>query len=394
MTIAKITPSLVKNWPVILAGKERDRFYDPEIRGLSAEVRQGGGVSFRFRYFDERHREQTIGLGRYGDVTVAQVRERAKALRAAVALGQDPAAERRQRRAVPTLASLLEGTVLPQLADQRGAGNHRAYAARIIQAFGKLRLDELKPADITGWRVGMVKAGLANATVNRHTAFLRMAYNKAIEQGLYSGTNPAKSPGALPEGNREQYLTVIQVKALVRALDLEPNRDAACAILLLLLTGARRNEVTQARWEDVDFDLYLLTVQRSKSGRRHHIPLSPPAVQLLRRQHLRTGHGEHVFPGRAPGKPITSLRGSWDRARRAAGLPDDFVLHSLRHTYASCLVNRGRSLAEIAAVLGHSQLSTTRRYAHHAPARLVSTATLAAETWGLLPTMEQCYDTN
>jgi integrase len=393
MTTALITTSLVRNPPDIPAGKRRVRVYDSEIRGLSVEFRPGS-ASFRLRYFDEHHREQSIGLGRFGDVTVPQVRERAKVLRAAIALGQDPAAERRRRRAVPTVASLLEDTVLPELAHQRGAGNHRAYAARINQAFGRLRLDELKPADITGWRASMVKAGLANATVNRHTAFLRMAYNKAIEQGLYSGSNPAKSPGALPEGNREQYLTVDQVQALVRALDLEPNRDAACAIVLLLLTGARRNEVTQARWEDVDFDLSLLTVRRSKSGRRHHIPLSPTAVQLLRRQHLRTGHGEHVFPGRAPGNPITSLRGSWERAREAAGLPGDFVLHSLRHTYASCLVNRGRSLAEIAAVLGHSQLSTTRRYAHHAPDRLVSTATLAAETWGLLPAMEARIDTN
>ncbi|MFV3131122.1 tyrosine-type recombinase/integrase [Niveispirillum sp. KHB5.9] len=388
MTIAKITLELMNNPPAIPVGKRRVRVYDSEIKGLSVEFRPKKKASFRFRYFDQYHREQMIGLGRFGAVTITQVRERAQALRAGVSLGQDPAAEKRQRRAIPTVAKMIEETVLPELAHQRGAGNHRAYAARIVQAFGKLRLDELTPTDIISWRLRLVKEGLANATANRHIAFLRMAFNRAIERGLFSGSNPAKTPRALPENNREQYLTVKQVQALVGALDLEPNRDAAGAILLLLLTGARRNEVTQARWSDVNFELNLLTVQRSKSGRRHHIPLSSPAVSLLRMQQQRTGQLEHVFPGRVPGKPITSLRGAWSRARQMAGLSDDFVLHSLRHTYASCLVNRGRSLDEVAVVLGHSQLSTTRRYAHHAPDRLVSTATLAAETWGFLPAME------
>ena len=69
--------------------------------------------------------------------------------------------------------------------------------------------------------------------------------------------------------------------------------------------------------------------------------------------------------------------------RKAAGLPADTVIHDLRHSFASALANAGVPLFEIGRVLGHTQLSTTARYAHHAPERLVATASTAALAWDL-----------
>ncbi len=66
-------------------------------------------------------------------------------------------------------------------------------------------------------------------------------------------------------------------------------------------------------------------------------------------------------------------------------LPADLRIHDLRHSLASALANAGTPLFGIGAVLGHRQLSTTTRYAHHAPQRLVATATAAARAWNLLP---------
>ena len=66
------------------------------------------------------------------------------------------------------------------------------------------------------------------------------------------GRNPAASPGMLPEQHRDRFLTAAETQALVRALDAEPNQDAASALALLILTGARKQEVLRARWELVD----------------------------------------------------------------------------------------------------------------------------------------------
>jgi site-specific recombinase XerD len=89
--------------------------------------------------------------------------------------------------------------------------------------------------------------------------------------------------------------------------------------------------------------------------------------------------------GRKADAPLTGVRRTWETAKKEAGLPSDLRMHDLRHSFASVLANRGTSLHEIGAILGHQQPSTTMRYAHHAPERLVETADLAARAWNLLP---------
>ena len=147
------------------------------------------------------------------------------------------------------------------------------------------------------------------------------------------------------------------------------------------------------RWEHVDFERGLLTVPRSKTGQRRHMPLSPVAKAILQRQFaVRRAEPDnpYVFPSRKlPGQPLEGLRGAWARAKKAAGLPEDLRIHDLRHSFASALANAGTPLNEIGTVLGHTQLSTTTRYAHHSPQRLIATATTASKAWNLLPEPEE-----
>src|ERR1039458_1416224 len=98
----------------------------------------------------------------------------------------------------------------------------------------------------------------------------------------------------------------------------------------------------------------MLSVLRSKNGRPRHIPLSAVAAGILRRQACRRAvDNPHEFPGRRrPEKGLENLRGAWERAKRAAGLPADLRIHDLRHSFASALANAGTPLYEIGAVLG------------------------------------------
>ncbi len=173
----------------------------------------------------------------------------------------------------------------------------------------------------------------------------------------------------------------------MRALDLERDQGAAAVLAMLTVTGARLSEIMLASWENVDLDRGMLTVPRSKNGRPRYIPLSPIAVAILERQATRRlPDNPHVFPSwRRCGRAIESVRAAWRRAKKTAGLPDDLRVHDLRHSFASALANAGTPLNEIGTVRGHSQLSTTTRYAHHSPQRLIATATTAANAWNLLP---------
>jgi integrase len=155
---------------------------------------------------------------------------------------------------------------------------------RIIPLLGKKALDEINQDDVASLRRKLLAEGLSGATVNRHLATLRSMFNLALRWQLFEGRNPAASPGMLPEQHRDRFLTAAETRALVNALDQEANRDAASALALLILTGARKQEVLRARWEFVDLDRGVLTVPLSKSGRPRHVPLSPAAVRVLEGQ--------------------------------------------------------------------------------------------------------------
>ncbi len=379
--ITKVTNDLLKHPPPIRAGKRRVRVHDDVCTGFSVEFTPTR-ATFRFRYFDVRHRERTLTLGRYGDVTVAQARRRAEELRAMVALGGDPAAERDRQRAIPTVTEFLDERLMPHVREHlRGAVTYEAFARRLKHVLGRRHLDEVAPRDIDVFRNGLLAEGLSAATVNRHLAFARMAFNKARAWGYVRAANPAASPGMLPEQARDRYLTPGQGRALIAALADEPDRAAAVAIGLLMLTGARKSEILNATWEAIDFGRGLLLVPRAKSGRPHRIPLSPAAKRLLLLHRGPRAAAGYIFPGRSPVKPLSTVRRAWERVKAVARLPADMRLHDLRHSFASALVNRGIPLHEVGVLLGHSQLSTTARYAHHAPDRLIRTASIAAEVW-------------
>jgi integrase len=133
------------------------------------------------------------------------------------------------------------------------------------------------------------------------------------------------------------------------------------ALRLLLLTGCRGGEVLSLRWENVNLERRLLLLADSKTGAKP-VFLSTAAAEFIGTLAKEAGT-ECVFPGDRPGKPIVSLRKTWERVCKVAGI-DALRLHDLRHSYASVGVADGLSLPVIGALLGHSQPSTTARYAH------------------------------
>ena len=154
--------------------------------------------------------------------------------------------------------------------------------------------------------------------------------------------NPAAGIPIPPDVQRNRFLDRNEIGRLVDALASDENQVAAKAILLLLLTGARRNEVTHARWEHVDLKTSTLFVPLSKSGKPRHVFLNAAAMEVLRSVQRLPGN-PYVFPSPITGRPSASLHFPWQRIKAKAGLAE-VRLHDLRHSFASALVNDGKDL--------------------------------------------------
>ena len=370
-----ISRGLASNPPAVPAGSRKLRVFDDKLAGFFMEVWPSGGVTFYVRYRDQRSRQREIRIGRLGDVTIDQARRRAQEIRAEASLGRDPAAERDRLRGIPTFSEFIENRYLPDAKGRlRSYRDHESfYRLRLKAQWGAKRLDEIRPADVAEFQDKLRRQGLTDASVNRYTAFIRRVFNLALEWEAYEGKNPAKRAAMRREQHRERYLTEGELRSLFQALKVEANRSAAHAIALLAATGARRGEALGARWEHIDWERRLWTVPLSKSGRRRHIPLSDAALTILGVQ-AQNAQSEWVFPGEDPTKPMCDVKKAWVRIKARAGLDDDLRVHDLRHTFASTLVGKGRSLHEVGTLLGHSQVSMTMRYAHLAPQRLIEAA--------------------
>jgi len=220
---------------------------------------------------------------------------------------------------------------------------------------------------------------------NRMLALLSKMFNLAIKW-KYRSDNPVKGVEKFKEHPRDLYLTEQQVVNLKRALDAYPNQNAANAIRLLMLTGAREGEALKANWEQFDLKLGVWTKpsHHTKQDKEEHIPLNDDALTLLRR--MKPKKMGPLFPGKKDGDARVTLRKPWVQICKAAGLSTavekqgkkrkimryrpNFHIHDLRHTYASWLVSNGVPLYDVSKLMGHTRMQTTERYAHHADASL------------------------
>ena len=195
---------------------------------------------------------------------------------------------------------------------------------------------------------------------------------KAKLASLNGTKNPTKDVALFIDPNKkERFLSSAEAQTLYRAVQGSVNPMLQFIIPMLILTGARKREVLDAKWEEFDLERKQWRVSITKAGKPRYIPLSDGVLQML--STMPHDDSKWIFPNPKTRKPYVSIFVSWNTARKQAGLAD-VRMHDLRHSFASFLVNAGRSLYEVQKILGHTQIKTTQRYAHLSQDTLIDAA--------------------
>jgi integrase len=366
--------------------------WDAQMPGFGVRVRPTGAMSYIVVYRAGSGRGAPVRrytIAGVGKTTPESARQRAQAILGAVAHGRDPAAEKTTERGAPTVAEVADRFMAEHVGPKRKPGTadfYRQLLDKIIRPeLGATKVDKLTRATVAKLH------GKLNATpfqANRVLAVIGSMYAFAGRAGLVpEGTNPARKIENFAEHRRERFLTGEELERLGVAireaettgipwevdeggpkskhLAKQDHRFtkigpfAAAALRLLLFTGCRLREILHLRWEQVDIERGLLFLPDSKTGRKT-VVLNAPALALLAEL---ARIGPYVVPGDDPEKPRADLKRPWDAVSKRAGL-GGVRLHDLRHTYASFGAGGGLGLPIIGKLLGHTQASTTQRYAH------------------------------
>jgi site-specific recombinase XerD len=366
--IVKLTESFISTGLQCSIGKRREEMVDSVVPGLFIEVRavSPGQGTYYYRYKDLNAHTQTKKLGRSNDISLAEARSQAKALRAEVALGANPRAEEKARKLVITFDTFFTEHYLPYVKPRKRSWDRdeELYRLRIKSVFGNKRLNQITRLQIQTFHSSLIEDGLAAATANHHAKLIRHMLNLACEWQMLD-TNPASRIHMFEEDNKqERYMNDAQLGNLLEVLRTDSCRSVCLITMFLLATGCRLNEALSSCWSQVDKDkrVFRVSASNSKSKRMRPVPLNETALNVLSQLDTE-GKYEHLFINKKTEKPYVNIAKVWEKLRSKAGLPH-LRLHDLRHQAASNLINSGSSLYIVQQILGHSDPSVTQRYAH------------------------------
>jgi integrase len=342
--------------------------WDEALPGFGVRVKPSGSRTYIVQYRN-RHTgaSRRLTLGQHGPLlTFDQAKKHARALLADAMRGADPVEVRRTARCAPDVADLardyLERHATPQKRPRSVRGDEAMLRTIIVPAFGAKKVSAVTRRDLEALHLRLKDRPYQ---ANRVLALLSKMFALAVQWG-WRADNPVRGIPRFPEEKRERWLSDDELQRLCEVLENHPNRKAANAVRLQLLTGARVGEVLTAQRSEFDLSrgVWVKPSHHTKQKRREHLPLSSPAQELVRAVLADSGSADaFLFPGNAPGKPLQDIKRFWASVLRAAGL-NDYRLHDNRHTYASHLVSSGLSLEIVGRLLGHTNPITTKRYAH------------------------------
>jgi integrase len=364
--------------------KRNGKVYNEAVGWWSDKISQGDCEAF----LAELRKNWKSGEG---PQTLAELRsvnehKRETARKEQVALG----------KASVTFADFWESDYLPYATEAKKASTMSSekwlYSRWIAPALGKQSMRTISVQQVESIKTQMLKAGKAAASIRYVMAVISQVWNLAVARDVVTGDSPTRKVQKPRKDNRRmRFLSVDEVTTLLPAL-MERSMDTHDLAVLSLFCGLRAGECHELTWGDVDWEAGTLYIRDPKNTHSRHAFITAEVREILDRRRnapdANTNHTAYVLPAVGGGKR-QSVPDTFERTVRALGMNNTgefiededgnaipveisdarqrVVFHSLRHTFASWLVQKGTPLYTVAELMGHTTLIMTRRYAHLSP---------------------------
>ena len=350
--------------------------FDQGFPGLALRCSYGGGKSWVF-FYRIGGRLRRMSLGTYPALGLAEAREAWRNARTESQSGRDPATARKRQ----TGASDFESVLAEWLKRDQGGNRTASAVKRLIEkdalpAWRYRQVSKIGRRDVLDVIDSVVDRG-SPITARRLHSHLHRLFKWSTGRGIITANPMADLPKPGSETKRERVLSDDELVTVWKAASklAWPFGDA---IRLLILTGARRQEIGGLRWAEVQGASLRLAGERTKNSEPHSIPLSAPAIAIL--ELPRVAESEFVFT--TTGK--TPISG-WTKAKTEVGKFADlapWTIHDLRRTVATGLQKLGTNLQVIEAVLGHTSGSRSGVVGTYQRHSFDAEKCAALEAWG------------
>ncbi|MAB09438.1 MAG: integrase [Hyphomonas sp.] len=378
-------------------GAKRYVLWDSDTKGFGIRIGVSGVKTFVVKYLAEgggrSAPQRFFTIGQFGPLTVELARKRAKEIVASALMGKDPVSERNAKRKEMRISALIDLYEAEGCFIQRGKRQGQPMKSltkkytiarlrhHVVPLLGRKRVTEIGAADIerffrdveagktaknekTGPRTRIIVKGGAGAA-RKVFRDLSAVFSFAKRHEIVAANPCEKAVVNKSDNKRTRFLTLEEVARLCAACDaLEAegvNSKALNITRLWVLTGCRRNEIAELKWDEVDLDNGLLVLDDSKTGKSIR-PLCLAAATLLKSVE-KVDDTDYVFPADEGNSYFQGTKNIWPKIVKKAELPG-VTPHTLRHTVGATATSHGEALALTGAILGHANLRSTMIYAH------------------------------
>lgn len=400
MPVVKLTLPFIKTLPT---PERRITYWDMSLPCFGLRVSPSGSKTFIIKYRNQHNKIRWYKIGNCPPMTLEKARTEAREQLQNVSHKQDPAKDKEDAKNAKTVAELcdlymaegvnhkkqstitidrgrIETHIKPLIGKEPVAsltqGQVIAFMNDIIKG------DKIRRVRKSGKPRGVSRVSGGPSTASRSVQLLGAIMEFAIRHHLIK-ENPAHNIELPKSKHREVFLTEEEIGCLGQILSRPQWRDlhkAHCDIIrLLLLTGCRRREITNMRWDEVDFINQVFRFQDTKTGPQNRI-FGKGALHLLRELE-KNKTSDWVFPSTRGDGPITNplkplkamLQTKNDEGKPVLNKPN-LTIHALRHSFASMGAQMGIHEDIIGLILGHKRRSVTGIYIHTIDKTLINVA--------------------